>query len=281
MMKHEIAYELLEDYVFGVLDAPEREQLEAHLDGGCADCDARISELGVLSVQMAEALPQQDVPASVKAGLLARVREDNATSTAAAVASGPSTADIVSGFAKWTRIAWGTAAVSLAAAGFMFWQVQDLRNDVTYMNKLLNVSATETQRLQTELADAHKNVTLDGPGYRFVSMNGVGPNPDAFGQIVMRPDGASGVVYMYHFPEPPAGMAYQLWSWREEKVASLGMFKVASDGTAIIEMADIKDANCITRFDVTVEPEKGVPAPTGMLYVRGDNKFRDDPATDH
>jgi anti-sigma-K factor RskA len=266
-MNHEQAYELIEAFAFGTLDAPEHEAVEHHLATGCAECDSRLREMTELSLVMAESVPAQTPPAYLKAKVMDRI---SSTPERSAVALPD-----LSGVKSWLRVAWGTAVVSAATAIFFFMQSGDLRREVENLNKVLNVTATQSNELQTKIAEYEKAFMIDAPGYRFVSLGGVDPNPQAHGHIVMRPDGKSGLVYLYKFPEQPEGKSYQLWGMMGEEPMSIGMFNVAADGSAILNIETIPRPDCIVSFKVTIEPGNGVPAPTGMLYATGDNWFRD------
>jgi anti-sigma-K factor RskA len=74
---------------------------------------------------------------------------------------------------------------------------------------------------------------------------------------------------MYRLPQTPEGMEYQLWVLREGKPTSVGTFTVAEDGSAMLKLKALPTPTEIASFEVTIEPEGGMPQPTGMMYLTG------------
>jgi anti-sigma-K factor RskA len=265
-MDHKIAFELIESYVFGTLDAAERAAVDAHLLTGCAECTARLREVSELSVRLAQAVPQVEAPARTKERLFERVRSTHHPAKA-----------VRSPQANRLRVAWGTAAVAAATAAFFGWQTTELRKQVSDTNRLLAATIADTSRLRTEISsyraevEKYKDAMMLGePGVRFVSLAGLNPNPQAFGSVVTKPDKSAGMLYVYRFPMAPEGKEYQLWGLRDGlPPVSLGMFTVAPDGNAMLNMKTIPESTHIVGFAVTIEPKGGMPQPTGMMYVKG------------
>lgn len=122
--------------------------------------------------------------------------------------------------------------------------------------------------MQQEL-EAYKDATalLTAPGMQFFDLAGVAPNEQAFGKVVIEPDGGTAVVYMYELPPTPEGMDYQLWMMRDNVPTSVGTFTVSGDGSASLTLDQIPDMGTFASFDVTIEPAGGAPQPTGMMYL--------------
>lgn len=265
-MDHKIAFELIESYAFGTLDDAERAAVDAHLLTGCAECTARLRDVSELSVRLAQAVPQVNVPPRAKERLFERVRS---THHPAKASRAPSSGRL--------RLAWGTAAVATVVAGFLAWQTTELQRQVGDTNRLLAATIADTGRLRTELStyraevEKYKDAMMLGePGVRFVSLDGLNPNRQAFGSVVTKPDKSAGMLYVYRFPMAPEGKEYQLWGLRDGlPPVSLGMFTVAADGNAMLNMKTIPESTHIVGFAVTIEPQGGMPQPTGMMYVKG------------
>lgn len=276
-MDHKIAYELLDSYVFGILDEGERAAVEAHLGDGCTVCATRLREVSEISLRLAATVPQLEAPAHVKDRLMARVGMTHhpARSRPRAEKASPG---------AWLGLAWGTAGVSLAAAAFLLWQTNALRSQLAESNRLLAATTESTAAMQGELAslrgelDKYRHAPVLGePGVRFVSLDGMDPNRRAFGNVVTRPDRSAGMLYVYRFPMAPEDKEYQLWGLRDGRPPiSLGMFSVNSDGTAMLNMETIPAGEEIVGFSVTIEPRGGMPEPTGMMYVKGMDPMEED-----
>jgi anti-sigma-K factor RskA len=276
-MDHKIAYELIDSYVFGILEEGERAAVEAHVHSGCTTCAARLREVGDLSVRLAATVPQREVPAHVKERLLSRVGMTHHPARQRPRAEGASAL-------AWLRVAWGTAAVAVAAAAFLLWQTTALRRQLDETSRLLAATSQNTEQMQTELASMRSELEkyrraplLGEPGIRFVSLDGMDPNPRAFGNVVTRPDRSAGMLYVYRFPMAPEDKEYQLWGLRDGKPPiSLGMFSVSTDGTAMLNLETIPAGEEIVGFSVTIEPRGGMPEPTGMMYVKGMDPMEED-----
>lgn len=276
-MDHKIAYEILDSYVFGILDEGERAAVEAHLNDGCTVCATRLREVSELSVRLAATVPQVEAPAHVKERLMARVGMTHHPARARPRAESASSAG-------WLRVAWGTAVVAAAAAGFLLWQTNTLRAQLEQTNRLLAATSDHTARMQGELASLRGEIEqyrrsphLGEPGVRFVSLDPMEPTRRAFGNVVTRPDRSAGMLYVYRFPMAPEDKEYQLWGLRDGKPPiSLGMFSVNTDGTAMLNMETIPAGEEIVGFSVTIEPLGGMPEPTGMMYVKGMDPMEED-----
>ena len=272
-MEHKDAYELIDLHVFGLLDEDRGLEVDDHIRG-CAECRQRAKEVGELMAAMASSVPQVDPPPRVKEALMRRVGGQPGVVDQAPESAG-SPARSMRRLAMSLRISWATTAVAVVVAVFAMIQMSQLTEEVSTVNKVLNVTASEADRLRSELAILQRDIRLGEPGYRFVSLDGVDPNPNAFGHLVMKPDGASGVAYLYDFPVQPEGKTYQLWGMMSDHAMSIGTFTVTNNGTAVLKIEAIPEPDCIVSFRVTIEPSGGMPKPTGMLYVKGDNRFRD------
>ncbi len=264
-MDHKIAFELLESYAFGTLDDAERAAVDAHLLTGCAECSSRLCDVSELSVKLASAVPQFSPPASVKARLFDRIRSTDHPAKSRASSHGR------------VRLAWSTAAVAAVVAVFFGWQSMTLREELSTTNRLLAATIADTGRLRSEISQYRADVEkykdammLGEPGVRFVSLDPMEGDRDAFGSVVTKPDKSAGMLYVYRFPMAPEGKEYQLWGLRDGlPPVSLGMFTVAADGTAMLNMKSIPESTHIVGFAVTIEPKGGMPQPTGMMYVKG------------
>jgi anti-sigma-K factor RskA len=246
-MDHKEAYELLEAYVFGTLEKEEVLQVEKHLESGCDECNTRLREAAELSVRMAEEIPQKEPSEQVKARLFERIRSSDSSSTSAKPH-------------KIRRFSWfsavAAAAVIVLAVGSMI---------LLRVNRDLRLKLENSQDV---------TALLNSPGMQFVDLEGVDPNPQAFGKVVMDPEKGAAVVYMYRLPQTPEGMEYQLWVMREGKPTSVGTFTVNEDGSAMLALEELSDTKGINSFLVTIEPEGGQIAPTGMMYLTGPNEFQ-------
>jgi hypothetical protein len=68
-------------------------------------------------------------------------------------------------------------------------------------------------------------------------------------------------------PTPEPGYMYQLWVVRNGQRESGGMFTVTSDGYGSMTISVPQSLSGYSQFDVTIEPSKGSPQPTGAKVL--------------
>jgi anti-sigma-K factor RskA len=247
MMNHDKAYELLEDYVLGNIESSNAEMVEAHIDAGCPECQLRLHEISEISVKLASDMPQLEPSKQVKVKLLNRIKQSSHNKRTTI-------------FNIFQNYSWvSAAAVVLIVA------LSSLSLTLLKINRDLKRELTDTQDI---------TALLNSPGMQFVDLEGVDPNPQAFGKVVVDPEKGAAVVYMYALPQTPEGMEYQLWVMREGKPTSAGLFTVTEDGSAMLALEELSNPRDIGSFLVTIEPTGGQVSPTGMMYLTGSNVFQ-------
>jgi len=105
---------------------------------------------------------------------------------------------------------------------------------------------------------------LRDPASRVVSLSGVGPSPAAVGRLVWHDD-RGGYLLVENVPAAPAGKAYELWTINAGGPRPAGVFTVDASGRATHPVAATRSP--VQVFAVTLEPEGGVPAPTGPIVL--------------
>jgi len=262
MANHEHFDELAAVYALGALDGPELETFLAHLRTGCAECERLLAEDEDTLLRAAGewATPP---PADVKRALLARI--DGPVSASAPVpARRTGWLAIASGMA----LAAGIAALAVGAAlraqhaaelARVEREAEALRTDLANIER-------EAQGLRTDLASEREvRALLDDPATRFVRLGGLPPSPKAEARVAWHPQ-KGGIFLARDLPPAPAGKAYELWTIAGGKPRPAGVFKVDANGVGRVKVPPFQDAP-VDVFAVTLEPEAGVPAPTGAMYL--------------
>src|SRR5439155_25504979 len=72
-----------------------------------------------------------------------------------------------------------------------------------------------------------------------------------------------------NLPPLPAGRTYQLWIVTPEMAIGAGLLKPGGDGAVHAVFATRPDLTKPVALALTIEPEGGVPAPTGDKYLMG------------
>jgi anti-sigma-K factor RskA len=258
MTDHESFEELAAVYAVGALDGDELVQFEAHLAEGCARCVRALQEVEHALTRVALDGPPAIPPPEVKAGLLRRIDADRVRVTRRAP----------------TRASWVPWAVASAAAAVVVAMLTGGLVASRYEAQL-GVMARETaavrERLQRSEAELREQVVLyrsaiellRDPATRVVDLQGAGPNPEANGRMIWN-DQAGGHLFVANLPAAPSGMAYELWTLGGPAPTPAGLFKVDASGRAMHRVQPVAGG---TKFAVTLEPEAGVPAPTGPIVL--------------
>jgi hypothetical protein len=161
------------------------------------------------------------------------------------------------------KVVAAAACVSIAFLGFSLWKV----------SKEIDVSYSEIAQLkqklestQSELARASELLT---PETVSASLAGLEDAPQAKAKLIY--DKATGKSYLIveGLPVAPQGKAYQLWFIASQTPVSGGVFKANAQGKGELRgEIPVNERKASTVFAVTLEPEQGVPAPTGKMFLK-------------
>ncbi|MGH7890079.1 MAG: anti-sigma factor, partial [Thermodesulfobacteriota bacterium] len=77
--------------------------------------------------------------------------------------------------------------------------------------------------------------------------------------------------YSLNLPAIPAGKTYQLWVIADSAPISAGIFNVDNKGDNFMKLEALPSPSTIQKFAVTLEPDGGVPQPTGKMYLIGES----------
>ena len=244
MATHEPFDELAAVYVLGALDGPDLEVFLTHLRTGCAECERVIAEDEDTLLRAAREWSSPPPP-EVKRALFTRLDAPAPTAK-----RGPGWLGTATGMA----LAAGLAALAVGAA---------LRE--RHATELARIER-ETQALRTDLAaEREVRALLEDPATRFVRLGGLPPSPQSEGRVAWHPR-RGGVFVAKALPPAPPGKAYELWAIAGGKPRPAGVFKVDASGVGVVKVPPLEDAP-VEVFAVTLEPEGGVPAPTGAMYL--------------
>ena len=260
MANHEQFDELAAVYALGALDGPDLETFLAHLRAGCAECERLIAddEDTLLRAAGEWATPP---PAQVRRDLFARI-------------DGPASASSPKHRTGWLPIAAGMAlaagiaalAVGAALRAQHAAELARVEREADALRTDLAKIEREAQGLRTDLASEREvRALLDDPATRFVRLGGLPPSPKAEARVAWHPQ-KGGIFLAKELPPAPPGKAYELWAIAGGKPRPAGVFKVDASGVGRVKVPPLEDAP-VDVFAVTLEPEAGVPAPTGAMYL--------------
>jgi anti-sigma-K factor RskA len=243
--------DLLPAYALGALDGEDLRELEQHLATGCDECRRQIHRWERDLEALAESVPSVEPSETTRARVLK-------LASAAPVRRRP----------FWRPIAAAAAAIALIAIGL--WKVVGLQGEVRSLN-------LDVARLQRELAASREEVrqarqaleVLAAPGVQSVVLAGLGPTPGATGHTYVNPQSRDALFYAFNLPPLARDKTYQLWFIASGKPVSAGTFAVDPRGTASVRVEQVSDVKDIQLWAVTIEPQGGVPQPTGPMVLKG------------
>jgi anti-sigma-K factor RskA len=252
-------------YVLGALMPPEREAFETHLTG-CAECAAEVQSLRPLMVGLAQAVPPHDPSPGLRARVLA-------AAGAASAAQAPSFPRKRSNLV----IPWlATAASFVVALGLGTYAVS-LRSRVAALETELRDAVARAALSESQITDLRQTSTearaqvavLAAPDLRRIDLAGQAAAPQASGRAYW--SRSSGLVFTaLNLPAVATGKTYQLWVLAGQAAPiGAGVFQPDPQGRVVARFDTPLDLPTPTGMAVTIEPEGGVPAPTGAMYLVG------------
>jgi anti-sigma-K factor RskA len=280
--------ELASLHALGVLSDVEQAELAAlaSTDPTFA-ADVRALEGAVAA--LGGAVPQIDPPAALRARVLASITgavpESRADSRRAG-SEAPAPAPTVTPFRRAEprrgaqTFAWLAAAASLVAAagmGLWTWQLQDrvrelderlvaAQDEVVTLTRTLGSAQEETKFLKAQAT------VLVAPDLLRVDLAGQPNAPGASGRAYW--SRRSGMVFATTaLPALPANKSYQVWVIADQQAPiSAGLVSLSDlgqDGRALRFFSTPADLPTPKIVAVTIEPEGGVPQPTGEKVLVG------------
>jgi anti-sigma-K factor RskA len=246
-MTHEPFETLAPVYAVGALDGDDLAVFEAHLPT-CSACQASVRDAQETLARVTLSMPPQAPPAAARAALVGRVAERSL---------------------GWLRWAAATAVAAAAAAMFVGTWVA-VRYEAR-LGQMARETAAVREHLARNEAALQEQVAfyrsavemLRDPATRVVDLRGQGPASSASGRMLWN-DASGGQLFVAGLAPAPAGKTYELWTIADAAPKPAGLFAVDAQGRAVHRVAAERGVKV---FAVSLEPEGGVPAPTGPIVL--------------
>jgi anti-sigma-K factor RskA len=258
--------EFLPAYALGALEGEELRELEAHLAGGCAECDRQLALWQGDLEELAATVPPVE-PSEITRARVLRL--------AGAAPAAPAPAVAPRRTSSWRMAAAASALLALALWGLlgqvrMEREVRRLESDRQRLRGQVEVLSRQVGGMRSEVLQAKQDLqVLAGPGVQAVTLAGLGPTPGAKGRTYVNPSTHDALFYAFDLPALPEDQTYQLWFIADGKPVPAGVFAVDLRGTASLRVQRVADAAKIQAWAVTVEPRGGLPQPTGAMVLKG------------
>ena len=271
--------ELCEDYkellaanALSALDADDARALDTHLRG-CAECRSEMSEWEETGAFLAlDATPLEPSPqvlerilASVRAEapeVASQDRSDRAAASGSKVlAFEPAPRSVWTSLGSLGAIAATLVLAALIISLVLLWQQNRLtQRELSRLN-------TELQQTRAQL-DHNRAVVqlLTSSDTHMAKLAGTDVAPTAHAMIAYDKNGHA-MLMAKGLPAAPAGKAYQLWYIMGGKPMPGKMLTTDNAGNLVLEDQIPAAALSGAVFAITLEPEGGMPAPTGKIYL--------------
>jgi anti-sigma-K factor RskA len=265
---HAALRDQVELYVLDALTQPERTAFEAHLST-CEECRAQVDSLRPIVDSLSQIVPQHDAPAALRSRVLA------AAAAAPARAFEPPLARprrVVHAVIPWLA----AAAMLVVAVGSAIYATT-LRSRVNALERRLaeaiaraELNDRQVAELRRSAATAQSQVAvLAAPDLQRIVLTGQAVAPRSSGRAFW--SRSQGLMFTAsNLPPLPTGRTYQVWVLtRQPAPIGAGLFKPDAAGRVAEWFATPVDLPQPVGMAVTVEPDGGVPSPTGAMYLVG------------
>ena len=282
-MTHEDYKELLAANALTALDAEDARTLDTHLRN-CADCRSEVGEweetVAFLALDTSPLEPSQQLRERILASVHAEGPRVEANNERADVAAEPRVgAGDFAGNSKvlpfepsprnlWASLgSFGAIAATLLLAASIISLVVLWQQNRAVKKELAGLS-TEMQQAKAQLDHERAVVQLlTSPDAHMAKLAGTDVAPGAHAMLAYDKNGHA-MLMAKGLPAAPAGKAYQLWYIMGGKPMPGKMLTTDRAGNAILEDQIPAAALGGAVFAVTLEPEGGMPSPTGAIYLR-------------
>ncbi len=226
-------------YALDIAEEPERGEIRAHLDRGCAVCVAGVKRSLEITALMGAAANQAQPSPKLRRRILASVGSDDRRFS-------------------WVPVLALAAALLLIVVGASL-VVRGSRAEATLL-ALTRAQSAEIARLTQAFA------IVSGPRTTEVSFGGAQPRPPE-GKVFLNP--ARGVLLIAsNLPRTPVDKIYEMWIIpRGAKPVPAGLFQSQDDGTAMHVRPGIVDLASTAAVAVTVENQAGADQPTSTPLI--------------
>lgn len=283
--------DLLPAHALGALEPNESAAVESHV-AGCRECARELAQWRRTTEEVAGATtpiaPSPELRRRVLAAAIP-LPASRAPAPAGARPSRPAPAPSRpahplrgAGRAR-TRspLRWLPAAAAIAALALASWSLARqarMAGELELASAEARRLASDQQLLRGELARTRTQVAelsstlelVSSPATRRIALAGLGSAAGARATALVDPARGTALFSARELPATPPGRTYQLWYITTERgPVSAGTFAVDEGGRGELTVTGVPASESIQAWAVTLEPQGGVPQPTGEMVLKG------------
>ena len=214
---------------------------------------------------LGQVVPQVDPPVELRARVLSSVHTRSSASSSASAAGSTRGS-------MW----WLATAAALALAAAMTVYTSQLRGRITVLENELREARLLVDANQRQIADLQRTVStaqsaaavFSAPDVARIDLAGQAVAPQASARAYW--SRSRGMVFSAsNLPQLPAGRTYQVWVVTAQAPISAGLISPDAQGRVNAIFSTPADIGQPVALAVTIEPQGGVPTPTGDKYLIG------------
>ena len=258
-MDHKKKYEdQIALYALGLLTGDELKELEAYLETGDEECLSLLEDCETVFTNLPYALEDSPLPPGLEDKIMDSL---DSAGEPQAKESKPFLQDFWKGLSPtWLNLG---SAVAAAAIIFLFINTITLQNRLTLQEENMN-DLVATLEKEEEMMDYVTN-----PEVSVVNLAGTMSDLGSSGRLFWDTDTSTAMLLVSNIPELVPGQTYQFWVLEDGDPHSMGTFTVNQNGEHMMEINGMPEEKGRIEFAVTLEPEGGMPEPTGATYLVG------------
>jgi anti-sigma-K factor RskA len=272
-------------YVLGTLDPAEDAEFRAHLSE-CAGCASAVRSLLPVLGALAYVAPPAEPPEALRGRVLERIRSVDMGQPLRVPASARvltmSKDELTRGSSASKRRAtvpaapWLALAAALVIAAGLGVDAVRLRNRIGSLEQRVRDIGARANASERELTSVRRSaeeaqtlvVVLASSDLVRVDLAGQRSAPQARARAFWsRTRGL--ILTASNLPPLPAGRTYQVWIVTPDAPVSAGLLRPGERGDVHAVFTTPRDVGRVAAVAVTIEPDGGVPAPTGEKYLVG------------
>ena len=259
---HRVLFESAALYAADALPEDERRAFEAHLQT-CVECQSELRSFDGTVAALSLDVPQVDPPPALRERVLGQHRVKGGV------------APLPTKVRRWNAGWLAAAALLVVALGAVRYSTM-LRHEVDGLERQLRETIARLDESDRRLDAATRAVSgaqlrmavLIAPDLARIDLAGQAVAPRAAGRAFWsRTRGL--VLTASALPPLPAGRTYQVWVVTANRPISAGVVRPDDTGAGTTFFATPPDIPAPVAMAVTIEPDGGVPAPTGDRYLAG------------
>lgn len=288
-MNHDDYKEMLAAAALAALDQEDAQTLAAHLSS-CAECRAELDDLSTAAALLAHIIVPVAPSPDVRARLLTQIKTappltstggapivpaSTGTATTTAHATTPDATVLpfapraprrpfgASPLAIYGALAASIIIAVLAVALATLWA-----RDRKLQTELAQLTQSLQQTQQTLAAVRADNDLLAAPDAHTAELAGTPAADGAHARLTYDEHTGRALLVAAGLPAPPPGKAYQLWFIADGQPLPGRVFTTDTSGRAELREQIPPAGRHAQIFAVTLEPQTGVAAPTGQMYLK-------------